>query len=387
MKTAAVHLGLLAIGWSLLAVAMAQTFLAADTALVLGTIVFAECLSRVISGLGVSPLESPSSGGQNALAVALAGWALICITLVLLFRLGQLPFFQGQPAAMLCLLALTLTLTLLKHFSVAHSFGETLYASRFIVAAGALLALNWAGGRSGILFLACLLLLHLILLLVTVFLARKRGEPVTEPSGDSALQILSTYADLLLVPMLLSGTEALMYISARCLGAAVSIVLAYLGARAMPALTHATLWHDRVQFITVAARLNLGFLLVGGGAGLASLTTGPYLASAFDLNVTGFQSVLVWVLLGACTPALFGATETLLLAMRKQDTLRVVNFGGLCIVTCTALLVIGPDVLLLAKCFAAVQVIKSGICAFTLIRDAGVWPGLTALLLRQIKLL
>lgn len=386
MKGSAKLLGLLAIGWALLAIALGQTLPAEETSLVLGTVVFAECLSSVIATRHAPDLGAAVDAKSDALAKVLIGWIMLCVLLAPQYTLGILPFFQGQPFVILSLLALTLVLALLKHFSSAHPTARILEAVRMAVSAAIVMFLDWVGGSGSGLLLSGLVLIHLILLLAVVLLAHKAAKQEVEQQATLPEHVLAHYADLLVVPMILNGTNALYYVAARCLGVAVMMVLAHLGARALPALVLARKQRNKMQFITMAARLNLGFLLVGGGAGLAALTIGPYLASALRLDPASLQAVLIWVVLGACAPVFFGATETLFQATRRQGITFMSNLFGIGVITCTALFASQPDATFLAKWFAGAHLARSGICALILVRYSGIWPGLTALLLRQIKL-
>jgi hypothetical protein len=379
-------LGLLAIGWALLAIALSQSLPPAEFGLALGTVVFAECLSSVISTRRPSNAGGTIEENQDVLAKSLLAWTLLCVLLIPLFQLDYLAFFQGQPSAMLSLLALTLVMMLLKHFSAANFPARLVRSMRLVVPAAIVLALNWVGAKGAGLFLSSLVLSHLVLLLAVVLLAHKTDKKAGQHNCTLPLHAVAHYADLLICPLILSGTNALLYVTARGLGLAVTAVLVQLGDRANPALLAARQQRNRLQFITMAARLNLGFLLVGGSAGLAALTIGPYLASAFQLDGASFQTVLFWVVLGACAPVFFGATETLLLATKRQNITMMSNLVGVGIIASATLFAKQPDAFLLAKWFAAVLLAKTGACALFLIRNAGVWPGLTALLLRQIRL-
>lgn len=386
MTGSAKMLALLAVGWSMLAVSLAQVFPVTALSLTLGTVVFAECFSALILTRALPNAPARARADQDDLAGALLGWVLLCVLFALLFHLRLISFFQGQPAAMLCLLALTLVLVLLKHFAKAHPLARFLQAMRLVAPAALAIVLDRIGGATPGLFLASLVLSHLVTLLIVVLLARKPRCPLQPSAYVPPLQVLAAHADLLLVPILLNGTEALLYIAARGLGIVVTGVLAQLGARAMPALLAAGQSRNQSKFITIAARLNLGFLLVGGSAGIAALTVGPYVAKVFHLAGADFQAALLWVVLGACAPAIFGATEALLQMIKKRNLLLLSDLVAVGGFTSAILFVPQPDALLLAKCFAVVQLLKTAACAVLLVRHAGVWPGLTALLLRQIKL-
>jgi hypothetical protein len=140
------------------------------------------------------------------------------------------------------------------------------------------------------------------------------------------------------------------------------------------------------EFSALAARLNLGVLLIGGGFSLAILAIGPFCAILLGLHGPSMQGVLLWLVLGAASQVFFGATDMLL---------KTAGMAGLMALLCTAstaffvvavLASPSPDAVFLAQCFAAMHLIRYAIASVILVRKFSVWPGLTALFLRQIKL-
>lgn len=384
MSQSVTMLGLLAVGWGLLWFALTQDLAPTFLTLVLGTIVFAECLSAVI----VSPIKLQGrTSNQDDLAKVLLSWVLTCVLLVPLFQFQFLPFYQGQPSLVLSLLALTLVLALLKFAAQGHALAQVLKSLRLLLAAAGLLTVNWIGGTGVDLLLSSILLSHLVVLLGIFACTRKSTEKVREPVRNLPFDTFGRYVDLLILPMVLGASDALPYLLGRCLTIAVTAGLSQLGSQAMPALIAGRQHGEKLEFIRMAARLNLGFLLVGGGIALAVITVGPYLTNAIGVTDSRFQSVLLWLVLGTSAPILFGATDTLFDATGKQNNILCLNVAAGGHLACAILFAPNPSALFIAQCFACIQLAKSGLAAVILVRYAGVWPGLTAILLRQIKLL
>jgi hypothetical protein len=91
------------------------------------------------------------------------------------------------------------------------------------------------------------------------------------------------------------------------------------------------------------------------------------------------------MLIGQISPILFGATRMLMQVMDRR-----IFYNLLTLVT-TVLFLVGvalmPDrsAVFVAQALAAAQLAQSAVCAL-LLTQCGVWPGLTALLHKEIKL-
>ncbi|QUJ76310.1 hypothetical protein KDD17_15650 [Sulfitobacter albidus] len=195
---------------------------------------------------------------------------------------------------------------------------------------------------------------------------------------------LAAYIDVPIAVYLLEGSSAQAYLIARALTCIVPVALTPIGWRLWPVVARAadTLSFSAVQ--AIAARINLGYVLITGALGVLVL----WLASQF---LRGDQSVQVlhWLLLGQCAPLLFGATGLLMRAFGRDAIIPLLRIGGalcLSVTIVSAHLLKGPaDGLLLAQATAAVQLTIAATCAL-LLTQRGVWPGLTALAQPRIRL-
>lgn len=377
---------LLGLGWLLTGLVLGQSAEPAIFARVLGCLVLAECTSSLLLAMARTAAMQARTAGQDqaALASALGGWVILCGAVVLACQLGLAPLFAGQGFAVFCMLALSLGLTLLKLDQGAGVAQRSLLALRWVFAGLAMAgATRLAAPDSDQLLGVCLLS---VLVLVLIRLCQRSGSGGTLPNGGQVGTVLSRYADVFAVPLLLGPAEAGGYLAARGLSLVVSAGLAQLGGQMQPVLQRSFRAGDPAGFVAKAARLNLGFLLIGGSLGLAVLAVGPYAALALPTDAVPFQSVLGWLLIGACAPVLFGATDAVLHSAGRQVVQTLTSVAAAVALWAFALGVPVQSATLLAQCFAAVQLIRAGVSAVYLARVGGIWPGLTALLLRQIKL-
>ena len=190
-------------------------------------------------------------------------------------------------------------------------------------------------------------------------------------------------SDVLIVVWILDGRLLHAYLLARALSVIVPCSLLLLEAKVSPRL--AALVSNQPLFQAAAARVNLGYLIISGSLALLVLLLAPGVAGLAGVAGESLQEILVWMLIGQVSPILFGATRMLMQVMDRR-----VFYDLLTLVT-TALFLIGvalmPDrsAVFIAQSLAAAQLAQSAVCAL-LLTQCGVWPGLTALLHKEIKL-
>ena len=190
-------------------------------------------------------------------------------------------------------------------------------------------------------------------------------------------------SDVLIVVWILDGRLLYAYLLARALSVIVPCSLLLLEAKVSPRL--ATLVSNQPLFQAAAARVNLGYLIISGSLALLVLLLAPGVAGLAGVAGESLQEILVWMLIGQVSPILFGATRMLMQVMDRR-----VFYDLLTLVT-TALFLIGvalmPDrsAVFIAQSLAAAQLAQSAVCAL-LLTQCGVWPGLTAMLHKEIKL-
>lgn len=379
--------GLVLLGgaWGLTLLVLAWSLSAAEFLLTFGTLVLAECLSLIL--IRVRLMAALKGNRQDALAHALIGWVGLCIVTLALYQSGLLVLFTGQPLAVLALLGLTLILSLLGFASERGCATTSQSALRLLIWVGCWQAIDFADVLSKLLALGTALFITLCLLFAGMIRVQRRLLPITPPSPQPVTTTnWALYADILLLPLVLSGGDALIYLLARGCAQVLITAIAHIGNQAAPSLTAIGAARDAAQFNAMAARLNLGLLLVGGGLGVVLLTAGDYIPDALGFELGGFSSVLGWLILAAAAPAFFGATDTLMNAtylQRHSMLIQIAAVVALCVATLS-----GPmSALTFAQTYAAVCLCQALFAAVLLARRVGVWPGLTAVLLRQIKLL
>ena len=352
----------------------------ADQPLVLGTLMLAETIARCLDLIAAG---RPDAHWQDRLAYLLAAWIGLVLCAGTAMAADLLPFFLVQPFALLCLLGLSLILALL-HFGTASSGRLSLFWRLLLSARLILLTALWqlvATTTSPIaeITLSLPLLGGLLLLLPLWRLPKGRAR---EEERDRAgwWQV----ADLLAVPFLLSGSEALTYLVARGIAHLPLSVIEGIERAAFPALAAALAKGNAGGFAALAARLNLGILLAGGAVALAVQSIAPLLPGPSALPL---PSVLGWLLLGAVAPALFGATGVLLRAADLAPFLLAIRLTGAFAFATACLLLHVTSAAALAQIFAAVHLSTGFVAAVVLVHRVGIWPGITAVLLKRIRLL
>lgn len=200
-----------------------------------------------------------------------------------------------------------------------------------------------------------------------------------------AYRLVSRYPDALVVPWLLNQSALYAYIAARLVSLCVPVVLAGLEWRVALQLRLLSQEERQSPFQAAAARINLGYLMICGAIALIVFRGGPYVVTSFGANDASTTDMLQWLVIGQAAPVLFGATGLLMRVLERNafyDVLRGLT---------SALFLVGvivldtPDGIMVAQTFAAAQLTLAAICAL-LLTQCGIWPGLTALFHKEIKL-
>ncbi|MFK7834712.1 MAG: hypothetical protein AB8B60_00700 [Sulfitobacter sp.] len=386
MRASGPELAMLACGWAALVLVLNMSLEPMAFGIVFGTIVFAECFSGLFLSFVIKP--ATAQRWQDVLGWVLLLWTLFCLVFVLLFHLGLLRFYLDQGFAVLACLGLTLAVALLKFFSYHCGVRFLAGLRRFRLVACAVVLGTFA--RFGTLTLDLALSLALLTCLCLLLPFGKGPaqrdsiefpELRTDPLGS-----LWQHADLIMVPVFLSGVDALKYLLARALVQVVFSAFAYLALNAGPQMAFAARIQDHAGFVAVAARLNLGAMLVGGGLCLSALTVAPYFAEHFEVSRTAFMDVLIWMLLAAAAPVFFGATHAVMHAKEMHNLPNTLNFGASLLLCATMLATPSPTAVFLAEIVCILHLGVAACGAGWLALRVGVWPGITAILLRQIKL-
>lgn len=198
-------------------------------------------------------------------------------------------------------------------------------------------------------------------------------------------RFLTRFIDLLLAPFVLQAPVLYAYLAARVWTLIMPLALNLLGWKAAPQLITLAQRDAQTPFHAAAARVNLSYLIICGGVGVSMLGVAPLAMGGFDGLHPAFDDILLWLVIGQSAPILFGATGLLMHAVDRGAFYDVLQ--GM-----TALLFVGSIVVLdmskgaqLAQTFAAAQLTQAALCAM-LLTQCGVWPGLTALFQKQIKI-
>ena len=373
--------GLFVLGIAMAALHASGAFPAGDILSILLTLAIAEGLG---GGIVATCLAAGRRGTvEDALARVLFAWLLIVAATGGALAFGLLPLFADRAFALMCLLGLTLVLALLRlaedvaagrHLWLTH-----LIAARWLIVCGAWAGLAKVTEPGADLALVVALLIALMLALLAGVRLRSAVLPpdllpMTRPWWQCA--------DILLLPFVLTGSEALAYLAVRIVAQLPLGGIAIIEREAMARLGQGIVGAPSAT----GARLNLGILLAGGGMCMAALSAGPLLPALPGIDGGYLRQVLGWLVLGAAAPALFGASDAFFRNSRQRALLallRVPALAGFLLATLTAA---QPTALLMAQCFAAMHLAAAAVVAVTLARSFGVWPGVTALLLRQIRL-
>lgn len=381
---------LLAAGWVWLALFLVDHFAVGDASLIFGTVLFGEIMSSLIVST-TWPVKNSPCNGQDILAHILARWVVLCAALLPAIWYGLSPFYASDPYAAVCLVGLVLGLCLLKFEGSKNTTSKSILPNfRLLIFALALTAADRFTQLSANATLSLVVLSALCL-----FVPQMRGHdlvrrgPITVGSGTTAMlpiQLVS-HIDILLVPFVLQGEGALIYLFARCLAQASPAVLHHIGNWTEADFEATYLRNDKAQFVARAARLNLGVFLIGGALSVIVLAAAPYVARLLSLSGPDMQSVVIWLVLGCAAQVVFGATDLLLRAAGMARWVATSCFASTVLLVVAVMAAHQPNAVFLAQCFAAVHLLRHAVAAVLLAGKLGVWPGLTAVLLKQIKLL
>lgn len=193
------------------------------------------------------------------------------------------------------------------------------------------------------------------------------------------------FPDVLLAPWVLEVEILLTYFAARLASLGIPLGLSALGAQAAPQLADLAGSHQRAGFQAAAARVNLGYMMVCGALALLILAIAPYLAIRFAALDPEFEALLIWFLVGQSAPVLFGATALLMHSVERGVFYDLLSCVTAVMFLCTVMFSGMFDGVLIAQTLAVAQLTHAGICA-ALLTQAGIWPGLTAVFHKEIKL-
>ena len=359
----------------------------------------------------ISSLVNPVSSGtdlngdppewQAALAQVFLRWLMYCLALGTAFASDVLPDHLASPLVILLLGGLPLILA-------ARQIGRTYMGVNQPGGANAdltypilVFALSIGANNFGVSQPETLVSLHLLCLLLLFPIDWSRLPPLfAEPDISNAasrcpadrlsarLSFLQGNIDLLWWPFIFAEPIlAVPYLLAKGLAALVR--------DAMGELEHALSVHTRhdrgrskreTAIMASAARINLGFLFVGSSAMIAVLGLGALTSTALALQDPPFSSLLLWLVLGQGAPAIFGATHLFMTRSGLQTAQAGITLAMLVVTACLLSALKDGNPSTVAATLALCQLARGAICALVLGAYRGIWPGLTAVLQRQLKL-
>lgn len=210
-----------------------------------------------------------------------------------------------------------------------------------------------------------------------------RGATRGQQRGLKTVFVFGTrYVDVLVVPWILEFDAMYVYFVARTVSLCLPIVLTLLGNKVEPTLILLARAHGLTPFQAAAARVNLGYLMVSGAMAIFMIRGTSYLAT---ILAPEFREILIWLVIGQSAPVLFGATGLLMRIVDRGTFYDVLGAITAAMFLAGIILLNGVDGAVVAQTFAASQLTLAAISAI-LLTQCGIWPGLTALFHKQIKL-
>ncbi|NUH66766.1 hypothetical protein HTT03_15900 [Sulfitobacter sp. S0837] len=361
----------------------------------------AEILARFLI-IGLTQFES-EDGSQNfrwseALGAILTRWVFLVAVLGGLATGGAMPLLEGRPVIALFLSGASLLLAL-RHFAAKFP-GAIRWSSilcQFLPmfpAAGLVWSLDQIAETTPELLLAALLLLWLLWTIIQLqglpSPFDERGKSRRNHLRETLLSFgpaLFVTMDVFIAYLVFSSSTAAGYLILRAGGFAAVTVMQVVQIAAQSRLQAANAHGQSSTFVANAARLNLGLLLIGGGTCVGVLVLFPVLSPLVVPSFETERAALLWLMFGAAAPALFGAGPMFLAITghRREWALISLLCAFLMAGVAYGLRINTPAEL--AQIYAAVQLAAFGSAAAVIGQKRGVWPGLTALMFRRIRLL
>lgn len=210
----------------------------------------------------------------------------------------------------------------------------------------------------------------------------KSGIPYVSSSGTTGFRTL----DAVLAAVLFSSDAATQYLTAWCFALSCSFLFGTLSDALGPILTDVYRTEERHKRIAVAARTNLGFLLIGGGGVMFLFLSTQFILNQTHSNSTLIAPITVWLFLSHCGPVFMGASDLLMgvTRMHVQKSWILLLWASTAVGT---MLLIAPDhPVQLAMWVAAFHIGYNTHLALILGIQQGIWPGITALMQKELKL-
>lgn len=205
------------------------------------------------------------------------------------------------------------------------------------------------------------------------------------PFWGGSFGIAFRSVDVLTVPWILDGEMAYIYVFARLLSLFVPLSLMVLENMVATSLSDLARTMKLRSFQAAAARVNLGSMMICGSVTLLVLLLAPCFDVILGNQYPEFIKVLIWLVVGSSAPVLFGATHLLMNALDRGAFYDLLSMLTALLILISLAALPELDGVMIAQIVAAAQLSHAGICAL-LLTQSGVWPGLTALFHKEMKL-
>lgn len=365
-------------GWLACLLMLATEVEAGGLGIVLGTVLCAEATAALLSW---SARQKPVAANGEAQAVGLLGWIGCCVLVISASQIDALALYHDRPSVALLLLALMLGLYLLN----SNARPRMIPALRTAL---------WAFAWGAIAYVDDLTIeaslsaaVFVVVLLLALDLKLRDGRMIKPESAEALpVALWSRSIDLVAVPFLLPPAAATVYLLARIFAAGAFVAADKVVAQALPQLSAQTFVQRRGTFRANAARLNLGMLLVAGGLAVGLLAVGNASKGLLPEPFDAINTAVPWLALAVGARAIFGATDAFLIASGQSHWFQALSILFIACFLAICVMYRPLDAATVAFAYAVSHMITAFLAAIILARNAGIFPGATALLLRQIKL-
>ncbi|MDD9719422.1 hypothetical protein PVW51_01900 [Sulfitobacter sp. PR48] len=393
-----IRFSLQAAGWVSLYLVLARQMETDMLGQTLGGLCLAEALAVImVAGFSQADEIAPFNW-QDALEQMLVRWVSACVFFLGALIAGLLPLLAADPALLIGILGLALCLGAL-NLVCASRRSATGKTSKLAELRWGILAfiVFWSADLAKSDAQLTVWLCILIVLVTTALQCRGLRAMISlshnlpaRPLAETILTLVAAgvrVPDILIMPILLPPSAAGTYLAARGVAMVIEWLLKQLCRRSRREIRLALVRGGGAGFTKLAARLNLGMLLIGGGAAMGAISVSPYLAGVMGWSAHEFHQLLFWLVLVQVAPAIFGAADLLLeIAGYRRDVFLIRLVGILGFGAAAALL--RPDgAVLLAQQSALLHLGLGFTMAGLLAWRAGIWPGLTGVFFGKIRLL
>jgi hypothetical protein len=192
--------------------------------------------------------------------------------------------------------------------------------------------------------------------------------------------------DILIAPFLLSPSQAIHYFSVRLLITMLPALLNSFETWVAPAIYHAHRQSKPAEFVQVMARVNLSYFLTAAAIAVMLLTVQP-MANLPTMNADMTSNTTIYLMLGAFLPAALGQSSIVTQLLLSQSVKWITHLAGAGAAFLTLIIQTSIQAQDLALAYFLYRFSGAAIQSIWTIKENGIWPGPTALFVKQIRLL